>query len=218
MTAIDHLLGEFIDAWNAGRRPSARDYLERIPAGAERDELAERLSDWLQFAPTPAYDEAARARIRAEPAVTGVLDAARAEAGALPDVLPRLRARAGLSRGDVAAQLLQRFGLNGGDEARATAYVERLERGELGPTRLSRRLLDALGDLLGASGATLAAAASLGRGAAGPAAAGGMLFRATGDAGDSIAADIDALSRAAFEPAPSAMDDLDRLFLGGPEA
>ncbi len=36
----DQLLSEFIGDWNAGRRPDVRAYLKRVPAGAEREELA----------------------------------------------------------------------------------------------------------------------------------------------------------------------------------
>ena len=44
------------------------------------------------------------------------------------------------------------------------------------------------------------------------------LFRAESDAGDWVRDDIEVLSRAAMAPAPPPMDELDRLFTGGPEA
>jgi hypothetical protein len=46
----------------------------------------------------------------------------------------------------------------------------------------------------------------------------GALFRASAEAEEQVAEDIGLLSRAAFRPAPSAMDEVDRLFLGGPDA
>ena len=33
----DHLLSDFIDDWNAGRRPDVRSFLERLPAGPKRE-------------------------------------------------------------------------------------------------------------------------------------------------------------------------------------
>jgi hypothetical protein len=77
-----------------------------------------------------------------------------------------------------------------------------MEHGELDESRLSRRLLDMLS---GALGAELRPAA--------PAPA--MLFRGEGE---SLARELEALSRAALEPAPPPHDELDRLFLGGPQS
>jgi hypothetical protein len=215
-TNSDQVLSQFIDAWNAGRRPRVLEYLRRVPEGAARDELAGQIGAWLEVAPAPDLDPAVRARVRAEPAVERALQAARAEAGLWPALIPRLRARAGLSVGQVAARIVERFRLGAGDQERAEAYLERLERGELAPARVSRRLLDALGDLLGASGRTLAEAGALGAGLR-PAPGGGALFRAGADAGDQVAEDLDVLGAAAMTPAPPPMDELDRLFLGGPE-
>ncbi|HEX2102191.1 MAG TPA: hypothetical protein VHF51_00960 [Solirubrobacteraceae bacterium] len=216
MSSTEQVLSEFIDAWNAGRRPRVVEYLGRVPEGPERDELAEQIGTWLEVAPTPEYDPGARAQIRAEPIVRHVFEAVGQDAGLWPAVLPQLRAGAGLSVPQVASRLVERFGLGGTDEDRAAEYLERMERGELEPARVSRRLLDALGELLGASGRTLADAGRLG-GAMRPAAAGGTLFRAGEDAGEWVARDIEALSRAAMRPAPSEMDELDRLFTGGPD-
>ncbi|HEV2753428.1 MAG TPA: hypothetical protein VGV36_06285, partial [Solirubrobacteraceae bacterium] len=139
--------------------------------------------------------------------------------GAWPAMLPRLRARAGLGLGELASRLVALLGLGaGGENQRAAAYLERMERGELGPDRVSRRLLDALGTLLGLSGRSLAELGGPVPGAPRPAAAGGTLFRAQEDAGDPLAHDIEVLSRAAMAPAPPPMDELDRLFVGGPDA
>jgi transcriptional regulator with XRE-family HTH domain len=217
MSGTDRILSEFIDAWNAGRRPRVRDYLERAPEGAQRDALAEQITTWLEVAPAPAYDEAARAAIRDEPAVRAVLAGAGADAGLWPSVVPRLRERAGLSVRELAAALLDRLGLARDAEQRAAAYLSQLEQGELDAGRVSRRLLDALGGLLGTGAATLADAARFGE-TLRPAAAGGALLRAPEGVEAGVVEDIEALSRAALTPAPRAMDELDRLFLGGPEA
>jgi hypothetical protein len=214
MSTMEQVLSDFIDAWNAGRRPSVREYLKRVPDGPARDDLADQISTWLEVAPTPEYSDAIRAEIRADPVVQHVLGAVGDDAGLWPEVLPALRARAGLSIGAVAARLVDRFGLGGGSQERTADYLERMERGELEPTRVSHRLLDALGELLGASGRTLADAATFAGGLR-PASAGGTLFRAEGDAGEWLAHDIDALSQMAMSPAPPAMDELDRLFTGG---
>jgi hypothetical protein len=217
MSTIEQVLSDFIEAWSAGRRPSVREHLARVPEGPERDALADQITTWLEVAPTPAYSETARAEIRAEPAVRHVLDAAGQDAGLWPAVIPGLRARAGLSVRQTASRLVERLALAPGSEERTADYLERLERGELEPSRVSRRLLGALGELLGASADTLADAARFGTGLR-PAAAGGTLFRASGEAGDWVARDLEALSAAAMRPAPPELDELDRLFVGGADA
>jgi transcriptional regulator with XRE-family HTH domain len=216
MSSPEQVLSEFIDAWNAGRRPRVGEYLARLPEGPGRDDLADQIGTWLERAPAPEHDDATRARIRAEPAVQHVLEAVGGDAGLWPQVIPSLRARAGLSVGELASRLVERFGLARDSEQRTVDYLERMERGELEAARVSRRLLDALGDLLGASGRTLADAGRLGN-AMRPAAAGGTLFRAGDEAGEWVARDIEALSVAAMSPAPPPMDEVDRLFVGGPE-
>ena len=96
----DLLLSEFIDAWNAGRRPRVHDYLARLPDGPARDELADAITDWLSVAPTPAYSERTRGEIRAE---------AFALAG--------LRERAGFSVRELAQRVAGVFGLGDVDRA-----------------------------------------------------------------------------------------------------
>jgi hypothetical protein len=216
MSTIDQILSEFIDAWNAGQRPRVREYLRRVPEGPQRDELAQQLSTWLEMAPTPTFSEATRDAIRAEPIVQDLRRAADEEAGLWPSVLPVLRARAGLSVSDLAGRLLERLRLPAAQRERTGEYLERLEGGELDPTRVSRRLLDALGGVLGIGGLSLADAGLLGGGLR-PVGGGATLFRASeGDDVRWVAEDIEVLSQAALTPAPE-MDELDRLFTGGPD-
>lgn len=211
MTTVEQLLGEFIDDWKAGRRPDAGAYLQRAPEG-ERGELARQISTWLELAPSPAFDDETRAQIEAEP----VLVAARQRVAELRQPLaarlPTLREQAGLGLRDVARRICAAFGV--GDEGRAEAYLRQLEGGELDAGRLSGRLLDALASILGADREHLVP------GPAAAAAGGQAFFRAEEDAERWIEGDIDALSRAALAPAPDGppMDELDRLFLGGPGA
>ena len=217
-TTPQQLLSEFIDDWNTGRRPDVRAFLHRLPAGAERDELADQIGRWLEVAPTPAYDAAARAAIRAEPVVQRVFAAAGQDAGLLPQLLPALRERRRLSVAQLASGLAGSFGFGEPEARRAEGYLERLEAGELEPSRLSRRLLDALADLLEVGAGTLADAGSFGRSLR-PAAAGGTLFRRDGEGEQWVARDLELLAAVAFEPAPAeTLDELDRLFLGGPDA
>jgi transcriptional regulator with XRE-family HTH domain len=216
MSTTEQVLSDFIDAWNAGRRPRLRDYLERVPAGTQRDDLADQIGSWLEIAPTPDYDAATRAEIRAEPVVQHIFESVGDDAGLWPQLVPRLRARRGWTVAQLAERLVVHLHLARDAEARTAAYVEQLERGELEPSRLSRRLLEALGTLLGASPGTLADAGGLPTMLRTPT-MGSALMRADERPEPQFLEDIELLSRAAMRPAPEPMDDVDRLFLGGPE-
>lgn len=219
MTGIDQALGEFIDAWNAGERPDLDACLARVPEGPERDELGAALMAFLEIAPSPDYSEAQLAEIHTDPALVAALAAAE-EAGQPWSVrLPALRARAGLALSDLAERLAAGFGL-AGQEARTIAYLQRMEQDDLDERRVSRRLLDGLASALGVDPAQVAPAMRRMTHAALPpsaAPAAGTLFRAGAPASDGNV-DIDLLARAAMSPAPAKLDELDRLFLGGPDA
>lgn len=72
MPDIAQLLGEFIDDWNAGRRPDVTKTLNKA-APSDRDKLADLLMTWLRIAPTPMYDEATLEEIRNEPVLKAAL-------------------------------------------------------------------------------------------------------------------------------------------------
>lgn len=213
MTSTEKVLGEFIDAWKAGERPEVDDYLQRVPE-PDRDELAEQLLSWLSVAPTPAYDEATRAQIAAEPAVLAAVDALDAVVLPLPELVATLRSRAGLAITDVASRLAAAFGL-GGQEARTATYLEQLEDDELDTSRLSQRLRDALASILGADPDLLAPSPAW---SAGPAQASPAMWRADEAPDAEVAEAFEQFAAAAMAPAPEPMDELDRLFLGGPNA
>ena len=213
MSTIDRLFSDFVDAWNRGEDPRVEDALARAAPG-ERDALGAMLRDWLAIAPTPALRPDAAAAVAADPLLRAVLDATGRDAGAWPELLPRLRERAGLTLRAVAERLTAVFGLRGQEE-RAIARLEQMEQGELDASRVSRRLLDALGTVLGVPGEELADAGAL---RFRPAAAPSAMFRADGEPVPALADDFAALAAAAAAPAPPPMDELDRLFLGGPTA
>jgi hypothetical protein len=213
MTTVDRLFSDFVDAWNRGEDPRVEHVLAQAAPG-DREALRALLRDWLAIAPTPALQPPAAAAVAGDPLLRGVLEATGRDAGAWPELLPRLRERAGLSVRAVAEQLVASFGLRG-QEDRAAAHLERMERGELDASRVSHRLLAALGTVLGVPGEALAEAGTL---RFRPAAAPSPLFRAGGEPVPALAEDFAALAAAAAAPAPPRMDELDRLFLGGPSA
>jgi len=208
-TDREQILSEFVDAWNAGRRPDVDVYLARVDE-AEREELAAELTAFLRFAPTPDYSDDALEAIRADPIVAEALTAAGGRGGLLPSLFARLRARLGLSTAEVAAELVQSLSLPTDRAPKTASYLDRLERGELEPSRISGRVLEALARVLRVPRSELEGAGDVG-GWTAPAAA----FRASDEAADEAAPHLDLLARGLSTPGAAARDEVDDLFLGG---
>jgi transcriptional regulator with XRE-family HTH domain len=211
-TDRDRILSEFVDAWNAGRRPDVDDYLARVDE-SERGELADALMAFLRFAPTPQYSDEALAAIRADPIVAEALAAASGRAGLLPSLFVRLRTRLGLSNADVAGELVESLSLPADRAPKTASYLDRLERGELEPSRISGRVFDALARVFGVPRSELEGAGDVGGWVApgAPAAA----FRASDEAADAAAPHLDLLAKGLTTPGDAARDEVDDLFLGG---
>lgn len=208
MVSIDRVLSEFIDDWNAGRRPKVDAYLERVPE-TERAELADQLMTWLEVAPTPAYDESARAAVAAEPAVRESIDAMAREAGRWPDLLPRLRERASLSMRELASKLAAAVGLSGGAEAKTERYLGQLEEGSLDPARVSRKVIDGLARILRVDPSLL-------EDAGGHTFRPAPMFRATARLSKTTEHNMEVLADMLTAKAPAEeWDEVDQLFQGG---
>ena len=211
MTAVEQLLSEFIEAWNAGKRPDLAAYLDRAHKD-ERDELADSIETWLMIAPTPEYDDATRAEISADPILTAALAAGAETATPWATRVRKLREQAGLAVDQVAERLVAVLRLPAEPE-RTAEYLARAERDELDERRLSRRLIGALAAVLGADPDEL-------RPAWGSPALTMQHYRIDADTIDqqALRSQFDAVSRAASAPEPAPLDELDRLFVGGPDA
>lgn len=205
MTSSEAVLSQYIDDWNAGRRPRVEDYLVRVDA-TQRDELAEQIATYVSWAPSPDYSPEALREIRSEPALAQLREATGREGGLWSVVLPRLRARAGLGLAELGQRVHGALGLSSGEEKMAR-YLEDMERDRLDPRGVSQRVLDALAAALGTSGRDLAEAGDLGSGAR-PSMA---LYR---DAPMDLEV-LHELAGAAHERDPGDYDEIDELFRGG---
>ncbi len=205
MTSSEAVLSQYIDDWNAGRRPRVEDYLARVDA-AQRDELAEQIATYVSWAPTPGYSPEVLHEIRSEPALAQLREATGRQGGLWSVVLPRLRARAGLGLTELGQRVHGALGLSGGEEKTAR-YLEDMERDRLDPHGVSQRVLDALGAVLGTSGRDLAEAGDLG--------AGGRPAMALYREGPMDLEALHELAGAAHERDPGDLDEIDQLFRGG---
>lgn len=209
----DQILSEFIDAWNAGRRPDVDDYITRVPA-SEQAELADELISFLSLAPTPEYTDADLEAIRAEPIVAESLIAASQRAGLLPGLMKSLRGRFSMSTREVAVGLVQELELPGEQADKTASYLDRLERGELEPARISRRVFEALSKLFAIPRDQLEGAGDLGRWGHATAAA-APVFRAEDEAAKHVTRHLEVLADALEAPGGEGRDEVDDLFLGG---
>jgi transcriptional regulator with XRE-family HTH domain len=213
-TVREQVLSEFIDAWNAGKRPDVDEYIARVPAD-EHAALSEELLAFLTFAPTPAYTDAALAAIEAEPELIETLRTSSARGGLLPDLLKRLRERFGMSTSEVAGELVGELGLAEDRAPKTAGYLERLEAGRLEPTRVSHRVFDALGQVFGLTGSELEGAADTGSWSPVGAPAAAPVFRAEKEAAAAAERHLEVLADALAAPGGEPRDEVDELFLGG---
>jgi hypothetical protein len=117
-----------------------------------------------------------------------------------------------MSLGDLASILAETLSLPSAAVPKTEMYLRQMESGRLDTTRLSRRLLDALGRTLGMDAAGLEAAGGI----AGPSApAPAPLFRADTVAAGAIQDDLEVLADALAAPPAGEWDEVDELFRGG---
>lgn len=159
MAEVEAVLAEALEDIKAGRPRTMPDYLGLVPR-SERAELAELLSIFFMREAVAAGPERVNPE-RYERAL-GVLDrlSATGSAGNLPAALAELRRTRRLRRDDVVGAIAERFGVKGAGRERLRRSYHELETGQLSGRGLSRRLLDALGQILHVDPEDLAAAAS----------------------------------------------------------
>jgi hypothetical protein len=158
MAEVEAVLAEALEDIKAGRPRTVPDYLGLVPR-SERAELAELLSIFFM------REAAAAGPMHVDPKsyerALGVLDrlSFAGPAGNLPAALAELRRTRRLRREDVIDALAARFSVAGAGRERLRRSYHELETGQLSGRGLSRRLLDALGEILHVDPEDLAAAA-----------------------------------------------------------
>jgi len=206
MSDLDRLLSEFVDAWNAGQRPSARGYLDLVDDDGQRSELAGQITAFLDVATIPSYPSGALDDARTGEVVEAAAAAFETDASGWSTLLPRWRAAAGLTLDQLATRILESADLRGADREKATGYLASMERGGLDAGRVTQRAIKAIADALGINAGDLVQA-----GQPAQAVALGPLFRTVNDADDlreTLAALTDALV------APGEPDAIDEFFVG----
>ena len=200
MDDLNRLISEYKVAFGAGEG-DPRPFLERA-APADRALLAALIDAFLEEAPRQAsagHEAAARVTDEVHRTLAGT-------SGLWPALLPRLRGRARLRRAEVVSQLAARLGAQGQQE-KVGLYYHQMEQGLLPQAGVSDTVLEALGRIVGYTAEALRKAGQLP--AAGPPRTdeGAAFARATyGEPAEP----------SATAPRPEALDEVDRLFRGGP--
>jgi hypothetical protein len=208
MRPVDRLFADYVAEHQASPGADSQAYLSQVTP-ADRAELIALIDGYLSRAPRRTFDVGAFRGSSAERTVDMLDRALAGESGLWPALLPELRDRAGLKRGELVQRLTAALGVTG-REAKVEGYYHRMEQGRLTATGVSDRVLAALGELLGESAEALRAA--------------GAALSPSAGADDSPAfaraalADPVAAPAASSAPAAAAdaqRDAVDELFTGG---
>ena len=209
MTDIDRLLADYIAEHRAGGDADPREYLSRA-SPADRTELAALIDTYLTYVPRLPFDQATFRGSSAERTVDELERAIAGRAGLWPTLLPRLRDRAGLKRGELVDRLAATLGVTGRKD-KVAGYYHEMEQGRLPAEGVSDKVLEALGRLVGETGQALREAGrALTPPEQGPATAPSPAFARRAYSEPSVAP-----GAAAHVPPQAQWDEVDELFCGG---
>jgi hypothetical protein len=202
------LLEQYVAAHSAGQEADPREWLDRLPEGTERAKLAALIDAYLERAPMRAWDADAFRDSGLAPFAERVNSTLYSEAGRWPAVLPALREKARVRRSELVARLAAALGV-AGKEAKVGRYYHEMEHGLLPSEGVDDRVLDALGAIVGQSGAALRRAGEALRGGGEVAAESVAPSFARTGRGEGVP-----LGSAADGPAEEEWDEVDQLFRG----
>lgn len=216
MSEPQQVFAEFVERYRREGTADPREYLARLE-GLDREELRALIDGFLLRAPRREWDAEAFGGSLAERALARAAARELAEselAGGWPKALPLLRNRAKLKRSQVVERLAAALGF-AGSEKRVEEYYHHMEQGLLAPEGVSTRVLEALGEIVGAPAGMLRRAGELG---GAEAAAGGEVYARLGEpeSGRPPAEPPEPEPEVkADRAAKGPKDELDRLFTGG---
>lgn len=207
MSDVDRLFREYVSEHRSGGTADPATFLERLPSG-DRPELIALIDTYLSRAPRRRFDPAAFRSSSAEGIVGDLERALGGQSGLWPALLPELRHRAGVRRGELVQRLSAALGV-AGHEQKVGEYYHQMEQGLLPPAGVSDRVLRALVEIVGSSVEALRAAGE----ALAP--FGGETPPARAFARRAEGAPPAGLASPETAETAGERDEVDRLFLGG---
>jgi len=217
MTDVHALLKDYIAAHQGGEEADPNEWLQRVE-GRDRAALEALIDTYLARAPMRPWDPEAFRNSGLAPFAEQVTTALHGESGAWPALLPQLRDRAALRRGELVERLAAALGAPDKQD-KVGFYYHEMEQGLLPSEGVDEKVLTALGSILGQSTEALRRAGQTllpgaGEASAGPAQAFARQAwpdAAYSDVGVGAASDRDEV----FADADTEPDEIDRLFRGG---
>ena len=208
MTDVDRLLSEYIEEHRKSGAIDPARYLEQLQ-GVDRVELEALIDGFLEHAPRRPWSAEAYAQSSAAALVDRLDRTLHGASGRWPTVLPALRDKAKLRRNELVKRLATALGVEG-REKKVETYYHQMEQGLLPAQGVSSRVLEALGEIVGASAEALRRAGQASAAPPAPASPGVAFARTAPAAGSDVVVD-----QLRSEPADEPWDDVDQLFRGG---
>jgi hypothetical protein len=222
MSDVDRLFDQYREQHRSGGGADPRAYLEQLE-GVDRDELAALIGAYLERAPGRSWhaDEfAGSAAERLTERIAGGWEEAEAPV-AWHELLPQLRAKVQIKRGDVVDRLAGAIGAPE-QTTKVAGYYHQMETGKLPSEGVSNRVLQALAGIFGESAESLRAAGSVTTAGGGEEQVGPRVaFARTAVHNPEFADETPEEAQpaaATAAPIPDEDDLVDRLFTGGPAA
>ncbi len=147
MTSVEEVFAEYVFAEREGNG-DPRPFLNRVQA-SERDRLASLIDSYLSTTPGREWDPIAFAGSKEERLIEPLSRALNGVSGTWPVVLPSLRERAKVKRSELVDRLAQRLGVPTQRDV-VDEYYHGMEYGTVESSGVSDKVLDALGEILGA--------------------------------------------------------------------
>lgn len=144
--SVERVFLEALEDLRAGRVEEVEHYLELVPT-SERAHLADLLAMYFASRQRPLRQPVPSASYERVLATLDRVTEKAGQTGTLPGLLSELRRTRGLRRQDVTRPLCQRLRLADQAVIQLEREYHRLETGQLDGRQLSRRLLEALGQI-----------------------------------------------------------------------
>ena len=212
MAEVEKLFEEFVAEHRAAGRADPLEFLRKVD-GTERRELAVLIDAYLVRSPGRQWNAEEFAGSPAERWAQQMTQSLVGEAGLWPEVLPRLRNEAKITRKSLVERLAAAIGATA-QTPKVASYYHQMEQGELPAGGVSTRVLEALAGIVGSSAEALRAA---GEGMTRGVVAEEAVFARTAIP-DPEYADADAapvMAESLQERLDDGPDEVDRLFTGG---
>ena len=158
MADLERLIEQFKADYEAGRPTDVLAFVDQVPE-EKRQELADRLDMYLMDAPRRRWDPAAFEGSLAQAAVDRVHESIEGVSGSWPELLPQLRNRARIKRGELVRRLAAALGFEADAQVeKIGVYYHQMEHGTLPSTGVSNRVIDALAGIVDSTAETIRAA------------------------------------------------------------